>query len=84
MNKDELRELINENREIEFEWKKKKFSITYFYEGNNENDKWISFCEFYKEPIDVKTVDDLCKIEMYGISVLDMLISLSKKDFYIF
>lgn len=81
MNKEELVDYINNNREIEFEWQNRKFSITYFKEDNR---KFISFCEFYKEPVDVKTIDELFEIKIDNISILDILKDISDDKIYVF
>ncbi len=54
MRKEELKELIELGHEIEFKYKGKKYSITYY---NDKRKNYISFCEFYKEPIDVSNVE---------------------------
>ena len=59
MTVEELRDYVSCGREIEFEFKGKRYSITYF-EQNKKT--WISFCEFYQEPTDVKTVDELLMV----------------------
>jgi len=48
-----------------------KFTI---YPDNDENNKWISFCEFYKETTEVKTVDELWNnVSRDGLTVGEML-----------
>lgn len=61
MRRECIEELINGNREITFIYGKDKYSITY-YADKREN--YISFCKFYKEPIDVKNADELLKIKI--------------------
>ncbi len=51
-----IESLVICNREIEFEYNNKRYSITYYYDNQ---DKYISFCEFYKEPIDVRNTREL-------------------------
>lgn len=81
MTKEELKELIETGREIEFTYNKKRYSITY----SNENVKdYISFCEFYKETTDISSVDELCKVEREGVTVLEMLESLTDKDISVY
>ncbi len=53
--------LINENREIEFAYKGSHYSITYC---NDNREKYISVCKFYKKPIDVKNADELFKLKI--------------------
>lgn len=81
MNKKELEEYVASGREIEFKYKGKKYSITYSPEGQED---YISFCEFYKETSDVKTVEDLLKVERDGVTVLQMIESLSEEDVWIY
>ena len=52
MTKEQLFQYISEGREIEFEYKGKKYSITY---SPSWEDEYISFCEFYQYTSDVKT-----------------------------
>ncbi len=56
MKKEELKKLIEEGHEIEFEYKNKKYSITY---GEINGEEVISFCEFDKDTVEVKTFDEL-------------------------
>jgi len=81
MTKNELLELIETGREIEFTFKGKNYSITY---DNQDVKNYISFCEFYKETTDVSNVDELCEVQRDGVRVIDMLESLSEKDISIF
>lgn len=81
MTVEELRDYVSCGREIEYEFNGKRYSITYF---DQDNEVWISFCEFYQEPTDVKTVDELLKVERYGVTVEEMLGSCTEKDIWIF
>ncbi|WP_302296831.1 hypothetical protein [Mitsuokella multacida] len=81
MTREELSEYIQQGREIEFCYKGKMYSITYSPEGQ---DDYISFCEFYQEPSDVKTIDELIHLKRNGVSVIEMLESLSDKDIWIY
>ena len=56
-----IEELIHGNREIEFTYKRKRYSITYY---NDHRTKYISFCEFYCETIDVKDAYELLQIKI--------------------
>ena len=80
MTKEELKELIETGREIEFTYNKKRQSITY----SNENVKDISFCEFYKETTDVSSVDELCNVKRDDKTVLEMLESITDKDISVY
>lgn len=81
MNKQQLAEYVSQGREIEFLYNDKKYSITYSPEGVEE---FISFCEFYKEPTNVKTVDELVGVTRDGKTVIEMLESLTEEDICIF
>ena len=78
MKKEELKEYIETGREIEFEYKGKWYSITYF--NRNKKRDYISFCEFYKTPVNVSNFKDLCNIKYNGTKVIDMWESLSEED----
>jgi hypothetical protein len=81
MNKEQLADYVAHGREIEFKYNGKMYSITYSPVGMED---FISFCEFYQEPIDVKTVDELIKVTWDGVTVLQMLESLSEQDIWIY
>ncbi|MCR5517229.1 MAG: hypothetical protein K6F17_01490 [Lachnospiraceae bacterium] len=74
-------DLVESGREVEFEYDGKKYSITY---GTVDDVEVISFCEFYKESTEVTTVDELLKVKRDGVSVEEMLLSLSEDDIWIF
>ena len=46
--------------------------------------EFISFCEFYKEPTDVFTFDELVKVTREGTTVLQMWESLTEEDVWIY
>lgn len=77
MKLDNLKELIETGREIEFTYKNKRYSITYPDEHSSIND-CISFCEFYKEPKNVFTYDELIEISVDEIKLKDIWISLDQ------
>ena len=81
MNKEQLKYYVTHGREIEFKYNGKKFSITYSPQGI---DDFISFCEFYKETSDVKTVEELMSVTRNGISVIQMLESITEDDIWIY
>ena len=70
MTKKQLFEYIAEGREIDFEYKGKKYSITY---SPSWDDDYISFCEYYQYTSDVKTPEELINVERDGVTVLQML-----------
>ena len=80
MTKDYLRECVNSGFEIEFDYKGKQFSITYF---RDNGERCISFCEYYQEPVDVKTFDELLNIEYKGERLSDIWESLTEDDIWV-
>lgn len=42
--------------EVEFTYKGKRYSVTYFV--NDSKQEGISFCEFYKEPVEFYKAED--------------------------
>ena len=79
MTKEQLFQYISEGREIEFEYKGKKYSITY---SPSWEDEYISFCEFYQYTSDVKTPEELIAVER--VTVLEMLESLPEDKIWIY
>ena len=78
---EELKQLVETGREIEFTYKNKKYSITY---GFIENEYVISFCEFYKETTEVSSFDNLLNVSREGVTVKEMIESIGDKDIDIF
>lgn len=81
MRKEELKELIELGHEIEFKYKGKKYSITYY---NDKRKKYISFCEFYKEPVDVSKVDELLELKIKDIKLSEIFELLKEEDIDIY
>lgn len=81
MKREDLIEYIDCGREIEFKWHDRMYSITYSPEGEED---FISFCEFYKAPTNVKTIDELICVERDGVTVLEMWESLGDEDVWIY
>lgn len=81
MTKEQLFEWVDTGRELEFNYKGKDYSITYF---RNNRKICISFCEFYKETLDVATVDELWISTYKGIKLSDMLSSIPEDDVYVY
>ena len=81
MTKETLNELILTGREIEFDYKGKKYSIIYFRENN---EKIISFCEYYKDTLDVHSADELWNSTYNNISVAEMISSLSEDEYSVY
>ena len=81
MTRDSLIEYINQGREIEFQFKNKKYSITY---GEHKGKEVISFCEFYKDSTEVMTTEELLCVTRDGVSVLEMWESISEENMWLF
>ena len=69
MKRECIEALIDTNREIEFDYRGRRYSITY-YDDKRKN--YISFCEFYKTPIDVATAEQLLKIRIGSRTLEDI------------
>ena len=81
MKKEVLIDYIECGREIEFKYKGKMYSITY---SPTDMDDFISFCEFYKEPTNVTTIEELLEVSRNGVTVLQMWEALSEEDIWIY
>jgi len=73
--------LIDCNREIEFSYLGKRYSITYF---NKNNIRLISICEFYKEPVNVKTSSEVLKYKIGSLTLEEIFSKLSDSSFDIY
>ncbi len=81
----QLQEYIDIGNEIEFTFNDKQYSITYWYPDDNEDNRWISFCEFYKETTEVKTAEELWNnVSRDGVTVGQMLSAIDETQVYIF
>ncbi len=81
MTKEELKTYIEDGREIEFTYEKKRYSITYY---NDDREKYISVCEFYKDPVDVANVDELFLVILNNKSVGEMLLSIEEDEYSLY
>lgn len=81
MKRERIQELIKSNREIEFEYRNHRYSITYF---NEECEKPISFCEFYRKPINVRNPDELLNITVDSRTLEDIFAELPDSAFDIY
>ena len=81
MNREQLLDLINHGREIEFRFNEKMYSITY---GTLNGRHVISFCEFNKETTEVETAEAALRIIRDNVSVLEMLESITEDDIWIY
>lgn len=57
MTKAQVKQWMQNGREIEFVYNGKHYSLCPFLTEKKE--KWISFCEFYQETLDVPNVETL-------------------------
>lgn len=80
MRKKELKQLIEEGHEIEFEYKNKKYSITY---GEINGEEVISFCEFDKDTVEVKTFDELLSVRYNDFVFGDTLVNIKDDKMWI-
>lgn len=79
--KTELERLVSEGHEIEFEYQKKKYSITY---GEINGEEVISFCEFYKNTVEVKTFAELLAIRYNDFILGDIIENLQEDKIWIY
>ena len=78
---DVLKKWVRTCRELEFSYKGKDYSITYY---NDDRKDFISFCEAYDETVDVATVDELWNSTYKGIKLSDMLSSIPEDKVDVF
>ena len=76
-----LKKWVRTGRELEFNYKGKDYSITYY---NDDRKDFISFCEAYDETVDVATVDELWNSTYKGIKLSEMLSSIPEDDVYVY
>lgn len=81
MKREAFEELVNENREIEFSFRGARYSVTYY---NDNREKYISICRFYRTPIDVSSVGELFKLKIDGIPLEKVINSLPDSAFDIY
>ena len=75
MTREELWKYTEEGHEIEWEYQGKWYSIVY---GRDENkQRYFYVCEFYQEPVEVYTFDEMINIQFNGVTVMEMWESLS-------
>lgn len=79
-NFEEFREWIETGREIEFTYHHLRYSVTYFIENGKE---YISFTEFYKEPVDFDTTENFMNnAKIDGVLLKDIWDSVTDIDIY--
>ena len=81
MRRECLEELINGNRDIEFKFHGKWYSIT-CYNDNREN--YISVCRFYHKPTDVKSVEELLRLSIEDFTLEEIIEALPDSAFIIY
>ena len=81
MTVDNFKKLIATGMEIEFLFEGRKYSITY---GILNGEEVISFCKFYQEMTEVKTVNELLTICRNGHTVEEMISAVSDNEMWIF
>lgn len=77
----ELKRLIEEGHEIEFEYNCKQYSITY---GEINKEEVISFCEFNKNSVEVKTFNELLKIQYNDFIVGNIIEEITEDKIWIY
>ena len=81
MRRECIEELINGNREIEFKYHGRWYSITYY---NDNREKYISVCEFYNKPTDVRNVEELFNLYIGNHSLKEIFEALPDSAFNIY
>lgn len=81
MTKEQLLDYMNHGREIEFRFNGKMHSITY---GTLNGKHVISFCEFYQETTEAETPEEIFTVERNGITVIQMLESITEDDIWVY
>ena len=81
MKKEYLTQLINEGHEIEFEYNGKRYSICY---GMIDDEEVISFCEFYKDSKEVKTIESLFQLQYNDFIVENILEYIEDDKIWVF
>ena len=81
MKKEYLMQLINEGHEIEFEYNGKRYSICY---GMIDDEEVISFCEFYKDSKEVKTIESLLQLQYNDFVVENILECIEDDKIWVF
>lgn len=81
MRSKEIEQLIEAGREIEFEYRNSRYSITYF---NEDCEKPISVCKFYEQPINVRSANEVLKLTIGSRTLKEIFESLPDSAFDIF
>ncbi|HBB05819.1 MAG TPA: hypothetical protein DCZ41_04480 [Firmicutes bacterium] len=73
--------LVDCNREIEFTYLGKEYSITYY---NDKRENYISVCEAFKKPIDVKNASEVLKLKIGSLTLEQIFAKLPDSAFDIY
>ena len=76
-----IKELIRNNREIEFFYHKHRYSITYYDDGRKN---YISVCEFYEKPFDVSSPEEVLRLKIGQKTLEQIFKELHETDFDIY
>ena len=71
-----LKELLDEGHEFEFDYKGKRYSLTW----SDVEDDMIVFCEFYKDDIASKNIDEILNATYNGMKVSDIIEDLDEEE----
>ncbi len=77
----DFRNLLEHGREIELNYKGKRYSFTF---GKDGSKTIVAFCEFYKPDIEFEKIDDILAASYNGFKISDMVEALSEEDVEIY
>ena len=81
MKTSDIKSLLEQGHEIEFNYEGKRYSFTF---GEKNKKAIIAFCEFYEPDIEFEDIDDILNASYNGVKVSNMIESLSDDDIDIF
>jgi len=81
MKRECIEELIKAGREIEFQYRGARYSITYY---GDDREKGISVCKFYGKPTDVRNADEVLKLTIGGLTLEQIFAALPDNAFDIY
>ena len=77
-----LKKLLDCGHEIEFDYKGKRYSLTWSDVDGEEG--VLAFCEFNKEDIESRDIDEILSAEYNGYKVSDIIEELNEEEIDIF
>ena len=77
-----LKELLKEGHEIEFDYKGKRYGLTWSDVDGEEG--VMAFYEFNKDDIASKNIDEILSAEYHGLKVADIIEDLNEEEVDIF